>query len=105
MGDHSATDPERVPSTLDACDEGQDLVLHAPDPGACDDDDPCTAELCDALAGCSHEPIPECGAVPVPIAGAPGLGLTALLLLTGGVWRLCASQHATGLACSRRRWN
>jgi cysteine-rich repeat protein len=90
-----------VACTIDACDELLDLVVHDPDPFACDDADPCTAEACDAQTGCSHEPIPQCG-VPVPIGGAPGLWLITLLLLTAGIWRLGASRHGAGLACSRR---
>jgi len=33
-------------------------------PAACDDGKPCTADACDPIAGCTHLPIPGCGAVP-----------------------------------------
>jgi len=49
----------------------------------CDDQDECTADACDAITGCSNEPIPDC--VPaVPSMPAAGQGLLALLMLLAG---------------------
>jgi hypothetical protein len=33
----------------------------ASSPLNCDDNDPCTADSCDSLTGCGHDPIPSCG--------------------------------------------
>jgi len=49
-----------VGCTLDSCDEGADVVFHIPSVQACEDGDPCTAELCDPVTGCESEPVPGC---------------------------------------------
>ena len=71
-----------VACTDDSCDEGADAVVHLPDDAYCDDSDPCTAELCDAVLGCTSEPVPGCG-VPLPAAPAGhriALGLALAVL-------------------------
>ena len=45
----------------------------------CSDDDPCTADGCDAISGCFNDPIPECQ----PPVLAPSLPLGGLLSLAG----------------------
>jgi hypothetical protein len=52
-------------------------------PTDCDDADECTADSCDQLLGCAHDPIPPCGSA-IPSASAGGRMLTALLLLSAG---------------------
>jgi len=46
----------------------------------CDDNDPCTAESCDVLAGCVHTPIPGCPA-PIPSGSAGSRGILLALIL------------------------
>jgi len=72
-----------VPCTDDSCNEVADVVVNAPNAGACDDGDPCTAEACDAVTGCSNIVIPGC-AVPVPVGGGAALILLILALAMAG---------------------
>ena len=54
----------------------------------CDDLDACTADSCDEVSGCFHEPILGCGDVPpVPSSTGPGLVTLSIALLTLGLWR------------------
>jgi len=62
----------------DACSGGTCVAGAALD---CDDLDECTADSCDAVIGCAHEPIPDC--VPAVPATPPWtLALLAIMLLT-----------------------
>jgi cysteine-rich repeat protein len=47
----------------------------------CDDLDECTADSCDGITGCGHDPIPFCGTA-VPTTSRWGQVLLALMLLT-----------------------
>ena len=51
---------------------------------SCDDNDPCTADSCDQVSGCYNDPIPQCGAAPVPMASGWGVLLLSLLVITTG---------------------
>lgn len=83
-GAGSACDDADVCSQSDTCD-GAGMCL-AGAPVTCDDGDPCTADLCDAVTGCGHEIIVGCETPVVPITGLPGmLGLAALLALAGAL--------------------
>jgi len=74
-----------VACTVDTCDETGDDIVHVPDDLLCDDTDGCTADSCDAIAGCTHEPIPLCGTAvsATPRGGTAVLGL--LVLASGAV--------------------
>jgi hypothetical protein len=52
----------------------------------CDDADECTADSCDEISGCFHEPI--CGPVPVPAASNWGRALVGLFMLALGALSL-----------------
>jgi hypothetical protein len=78
---------------VDACDEVGDVLTHLPDAGACDDGDPCTAEICDATTGCSNVAVEGC-AVPVPSGGPGGILLLALLLLATALGELAYAGRA-----------
>jgi hypothetical protein len=67
--------------TGDACSGGS---CQAGGPTDCDDADECTADSCDQLLGCAHDPIPLCG-TSVPSASAGGRMLVGLLLMSAGV--------------------
>jgi hypothetical protein len=43
-----------IACTIDVCDPQTGLVAHAPDDAACDDDNRCTSDRCNATAGCQH---------------------------------------------------
>ena len=45
----------------------------------CDDQNPCTADSCDAVTGCTNEEIPECS-VPVPTASDNGRKVLIMML-------------------------
>ena len=68
-------------TTGEACGGGS---CQAGGPTDCDDADECTADSCDQLLGCAHDPIPLCGAS-VPSASAGGRMLVGLLLMSAGV--------------------
>lgn len=53
---------DNVSCTADACVEASDSCSHAPDDAACEDDDPCTTNSCNAVSGCVSEPsgLPGC---------------------------------------------
>jgi hypothetical protein len=87
---------DSVVCTVDACDEVGDVLTHLPDAGACDDGDPCTAEICDATTGCSNVPVEGC-AVPVPSGGPGGILLLALLLLATALGELAYAGRAARL--------
>jgi hypothetical protein len=53
----------------------------------CDDADACTADGCDAVSGCFHEVIPQCGAG-VPATSAWGQLMLALLVTSLGAMML-----------------
>ena len=66
LGCQAGTPPgidDGVACTDDSRDEQADAVVNAPNANNCDDLDPCTAESCDAVTGCSNEPIVDCGIV------------------------------------------
>lgn len=44
-----------VECTVDECNEESDLVVHEPDDLACDDDNPCTLDVCDPVEGCQYD--------------------------------------------------
>jgi hypothetical protein len=44
-----------VECTADACDEENDEVVNDPDDLACDDENPCTLDVCDVDEGCQYE--------------------------------------------------
>ncbi|MBW2289472.1 MAG: sulfatase-like hydrolase/transferase, partial [Deltaproteobacteria bacterium] len=51
----------------------------------CDDLDECTADSCDQIAGCAHDPIPLCGGgASVPSASPGGRMLVGLMLMSAG---------------------
>jgi cysteine-rich repeat protein len=66
--------------TADLCDE---LLGCGHDPIDCDDADPCTADSCDTQLGCVNDPIEACGAVPA--VSPPGRILLAVLVLAVGL--------------------
>jgi len=67
-------------TTGDACGGGSCL---AGGPTDCDDADECTADSCDQVIGCAHDPIPLCG-TSIPSASAGGRMLVGLLLMSAG---------------------
>ena len=72
-----------IACTDDSCDEAGDVVVNTPNPGLCDDADPCTAELCDVNEGCTSEPVEGCippAAIP---SGPSGSRVVLSLILTG----------------------
>ena len=89
-------DAEVCDPVLD-CQPGTPVVID--DGVACTDDscdeaanDPCTAEVCDSVAGCSNDPIPGC-APAVPSGGPGGFVLLALLLLATAARELARSRR------------
>ena len=84
---------DSVACTVDACDEVGDVLTHLPDAEACDDGDPCTAEVCDATAGCSNVAVEGC-AVSVPSGGPGGILLLGLLLLATALREIVTSPRA-----------
>ena len=92
-----------VGCTSDSCSELDDVVLHIPTDLLCDDTDACTADGCDALAGCLHAPIPDCEPAPaVPSLSAGGLTLVALLIAAAGAWLALRRDGRTPPARDRR---
>lgn len=61
----------------ETCDPG--LGCQAGTPLDCDDGNACTADSCDAVTGCAHDPIQGCGP-PVPIVPLWGRLLVVLML-------------------------
>jgi hypothetical protein len=53
-GDPPAVPDDGVDCTVDRCDEGTRRIVHERDDGACEDDDQCTKDTCDASVGCVH---------------------------------------------------
>ena len=88
-----------VACTVDSCDEAGDQVQNTPDPAACQDADPCTADSRDAIFGCVNDPIPDCTATAVPTGGAPNWLLLALALVATA-WR--ALSRPGGARASQR---
>jgi len=80
--------------TIDACDETNDVVIHIEYDPRCDDGDPCTADLCDAVAGCMSTPISGCS-VALPTGGASP-GLLWLMLAASGLGALGARRRTSG---------
>ena len=75
----------------DLCSDGDVCAGGVCTPGGpldCDDGDPCTAEACDQIEGCSHTPIFGCNPVEVPAAGSGLIRLLGLLLAGLGIQRL-----------------
>jgi hypothetical protein len=71
----------------DACTEADECSGGVCQPGGpldCDDQDACTADACDDLVGCTHDPIPGCGAAAVPSGSVWGRALLGLLLAGAG---------------------
>jgi hypothetical protein len=55
---------DQIPCTVDSCDEGRDLIVHAPNNALCDNGDACDgAELCAPGLGCQDAAPPAQGAV------------------------------------------
>jgi hypothetical protein len=52
----------------------------------CDDHYSCTADSCDQVLGCVHEPIPDCE--PIPSASLGGRVFLGLLLMSAGALSL-----------------
>jgi hypothetical protein len=71
----------------DACSDGDVCsggVCTSGGPLDCDDHNGCTADSCDQVLGCAHEPIPDCAAIPATsLWGQLMLGL--LLTTTGAL--------------------
>lgn len=74
--------------TVDTCEEDLDRVLHGPDHASCNDDDPCTEDVCTSV-GCTHghdfdacpcEPAGECD----PFDAQPCAGGAACRLSSAG---------------------
>jgi cysteine-rich repeat protein len=82
---------DSVACTIDACNESYDVVIHVAHDPDCDDGDPCTADLCDAVTGCSNTPIPDCF-VSLPTGTAAG-GLLWLALAASGLGALAAGRQ------------
>jgi len=61
-------DDDGVSCTVGSCDEGADAFVHTPDDLLCDDGDQCTADICDAVTGCSNVPIGGCNDFDVVIS-------------------------------------
>ncbi|MBW2398913.1 MAG: alkaline phosphatase family protein, partial [Deltaproteobacteria bacterium] len=100
---------DSVACTNDSCDEGSDICVNTPDdfscddgqqcngvetcdptldcqagtPLDCDDGDECTADSCDAISGCAHDPIALCGTA-IPTVSGWGQALVALLMVMAG---------------------
>jgi len=72
-----------VACTDDSCNEADDVVVNSPNPVACDDADVCTADACDAVAGCTHDPIPLCGE-PIAATSNGWLAFLATAVFIGG---------------------
>jgi hypothetical protein len=64
------------------------------DPGItldCDDSDPCTADGCDGVTGCFHDPIQECG-VEIPASGGGGRMVLVVMLLAVAAFTLAGKR-------------
>jgi cysteine-rich repeat protein len=94
-GTPPATD-DGVDCTIDTCDEANDTVVHTPDDALCDDADVCTADACDAIAGCFYDPLPFCG---TGVSATPqhGPAVLGLLVLASGA-ALFAGRRRSGPA-------
>jgi len=68
-------------------------VIHVEYDSRCDDGDPCTADLCDAVAGCTSTPIPNCS-VALP-TGDASPGLLGLMLAASGLAALGARRRTS----------
>jgi cysteine-rich repeat protein len=90
-GTPPATD-DGVACTVDSCDEANDRILHAADDLLCDDADVCTADACNAIAGCGHELVPFCG---TGVSATPrrGPAVLGLLVLASGAALLARISH------------
>ena len=73
-------------SVGDTCDTG---VCQSTGPADCDDADECTADSCDEVLGCGHDPIVGCPPA-VPMLGGRGWLLLAGLILTLGTLRVAS---------------
>jgi cysteine-rich repeat protein len=94
-----------VACTDDSCDEIGQQVVNAPNDSLCDDLDPCTADSCDAVTGCGHDPIPECQPQ-IPMTGPNGTITLALLILLAGSLMLAVEnrrQRSTAAVWSHPR--
>jgi cysteine-rich repeat protein len=85
---------DSVECTIDACDETNDVVLHVEYDPWCYDGDSCTADLCDAVAGCTSTHIPGCF-VSLPTGGATP-GLLWLMLAASGLGALATRRRTNG---------
>jgi len=84
LGCQAGTPPladDGILCTNEICDEDLDTVVSIPEDASCDDQDPCTADACDAVTGCTHSPVPSCAPTDVPAASAAGRVLLGALLL------------------------
>jgi hypothetical protein len=81
----------------DACSDGDvcgDGVCTSGGPLDCDDSNVCTADSCDQVLGCAHDPIPECMAVPSASLG--GRVFLGLLLMSAGALFLVQRRRFSG---------
>jgi cysteine-rich repeat protein len=111
------TSDDGVACTDDSCDEAGDVIVNSPNqslcdnglfcdgsetcdplldcqsPGSvdCDDHDECTADSCDAIAGCVHDPVYGCDPTLIPTLSS-GIRVLLWLFMSG----------LGGLAVSRR---
>jgi hypothetical protein len=85
-----------VACSVDSCDETLDRVANAVDDDFCDDGDPCTTEICDAVTGCANLPLAGCG-VPVSSTGATGRYILALGLAVAALLKLGALRRRAGI--------
>lgn len=62
----------------------------------CDDQDECTADGCDELTGCFHEPIQGCSLPPtVPSSTPTGLAVVVACFVVGTLWTLGGRRRAS----------
>lgn len=54
LGDGPPDEDDGIECTVDSCLEETDILQHLPQHYLCDDDDPCTLDSCNALAGCEN---------------------------------------------------
>jgi hypothetical protein len=68
LGCQAGTPPatsDGIACTVDACNEANDTITHAPNNAACDDANACTTDTCVAGTGCSY--VQTCASAPITI--------------------------------------
>jgi hypothetical protein len=73
-----ACDDSDACTTPDVCSGGACLSGAVLD---CNDGNPCTAESCDGITGCAHDPIPGCVLPAIPTGSRSGTALLILLIV------------------------